>query len=475
MGRYRRNSYHNFYFEPRKKINVESFKKGRQDLDPVVIEGRNIADTFWGKRWCDHFENMADYANRLPRGRTYVRQGTVVHLEIKPGQVLANVAGSDIYSINMAVEPLPPKRWELIKSKCQGSVSTIMDLLMGKFSAEVMNVVCDPWEGLFPTQAEIKYDCSCPDWASLCKHVAATFYAIGNRLDRSPELLFLLRQVNPQELLTSGAAALMDEPAASEDTLEGDLSSIFGIDLFSDAPVIEAAGAPITVRPAAKAAQPAPAHSDLAPKAPGRPPAKVGSPKAAPEPTKAAPIAAKAETKAKTAPPKGDKPRKTGTSAYSMKKDTIIQMNTQKPLKGSLNALTGSSSPSPSPKGRMKNQPVASPKPMAAKPVLPSKGRPPLKVATKNQPAADPKPMAALPSRGGKGPNGGIKTQPSAGPKPKAASAKIVLPTGDRKPLRPPGTASDPIPPTAPASGNDSAPPILTRDFIRELLRQTRS
>jgi uncharacterized Zn finger protein len=237
MSRYYRHSYRSSYFQPRKKIDITAFKKGRTDLDPVVIDGRTIASTFWGKRWCSHFENMADFDNRLPRGRTYVRQGTVVHLEITPGHILANVAGSDLYTVNMEVAPLPLDRWENIKRRCQGSVTTIVDLLMGRFSPEVMDVVCDPTDGLFPTESEIKYDCSCPDWASLCKHVAATFYGIGNRLDRSPELLFLLRQVDPHELLASGAAAFLDdEPLSKEDDLVGDLGAIFGIELVGQAP-----------------------------------------------------------------------------------------------------------------------------------------------------------------------------------------------------------------------------------------------
>jgi uncharacterized Zn finger protein len=232
MSFYHHRYHHHHYYPSRPKVSISEFKKNNKDIDPVEIEGRTIAKTFWGQRWCHHFENMADFDNRLPRGRTYVRQGTVVHLEINPGQVLAKVAGSDIYTIDMKVAPLPADTWEKIKSRCHGSVKTILDLMMGQFSSDVMEVVCDPSEGLFPNVPEIKYDCSCPDYAKLCKHVAATFYAIGNRLDRSPELLFLLRRVNPRELLYSGTEDLTSPAAAnSEDVLDGDLSSIFGIDL----------------------------------------------------------------------------------------------------------------------------------------------------------------------------------------------------------------------------------------------------
>ncbi|MDR1677952.1 MAG: hypothetical protein LBS44_06125 [Deltaproteobacteria bacterium] len=237
MSWYKRKSYSSYYFQSRPKVNVDKLKRSRNDISPVVIEGRTIAKTFWGQRWCSHFEGMADFDNRLPRGRTYVRNGSVFHLEINPGQVLANVAGSDIYTVKMEIDPLPLERWEAIKRKCLGRISTIIDLLMGRFSPEVMDVVCDPREGLFPLEKEIKYKCSCPDWASLCKHVAATFYGIGSRLDLAPELLFLMRRVDPNELLASGADLFLEDlQTPTDDTLNGDLGAIFGIDLAVPVP-----------------------------------------------------------------------------------------------------------------------------------------------------------------------------------------------------------------------------------------------
>ncbi|MDR3134779.1 MAG: SWIM zinc finger family protein, partial [Deltaproteobacteria bacterium] len=258
MSWHSRSSYHSFYFEPRKKLDVNKIKSERTDMDPVTIEGRTIASTFWGQRWCSHFENMADFENRLPRGRTYARQGSVVHLEINPGHVKALVAGSSLYSVNMEIAPLPQNRWDNIKRNCQGSISTIIDLLMGKISPDVMGVVCDPREGLFPTKSEIKYDCSCPDWASLCKHVAAVFYGIGNRLDRSPELLFLLRRVDPHELLASGASIFLEDTVTESDNLlQGDYGSIFGIDLASPEPAQPQKAKNLAARPKAGPENPA--------------------------------------------------------------------------------------------------------------------------------------------------------------------------------------------------------------------------
>ncbi|MDR1310008.1 MAG: SWIM zinc finger family protein, partial [Deltaproteobacteria bacterium] len=191
-GRRRRGSYGG-YFQRRPKVDLARIKRENPNIKPIVIEGRTISRTFWGKGWCDHFEGMADFDNRLPRGRTYARNGSVFHLEIGPGSIVANVAGSDVYTVKMEVDPLPLESWGAIIQKCHGRISTIIDLLKGQFSPEVMEVVCDPKNGLFPTAKEIRYNCSCPDWAHLCKHIAAIFYGIGNRLDTEPELLFLLR------------------------------------------------------------------------------------------------------------------------------------------------------------------------------------------------------------------------------------------------------------------------------------------
>ncbi|MDR1545536.1 MAG: hypothetical protein LBU12_02215 [Deltaproteobacteria bacterium] len=201
-------------------------------LQPVAVEGRTIARTFWGRGWCSHFEGMADFDNRLPRGRTYARKGAVRHLELSAGRIFALVSGSDLYKVEMAVAPLPAARWAALKKRCLGRISTMTDLLMGRLSEEVMAAVCDRDDGLFPRENEIKFVCSCPDWAALCKHVASIFYGVGHRLDASPELLFQLRGVDPAELL---AGELMLEEAQGDDSLAGtDLGALFGVDLSLD-------------------------------------------------------------------------------------------------------------------------------------------------------------------------------------------------------------------------------------------------
>ena len=161
-------------------------KKGRA-VAPVVIEGRKIAQSFWGKAWCDNLECYSDYASRLPRGRSYVRNGSVVDLRIERGQLHALVSGSEVYTVKIDIAVAKPSRWKAICSDCAGSVGSLVELLQGKLSKNVMERVCRAGDGLFPAPGEIKMSCSCPDWADMCKHVAATLYGAGARLDAAPD------------------------------------------------------------------------------------------------------------------------------------------------------------------------------------------------------------------------------------------------------------------------------------------------
>src|SRR4051794_35806187 len=163
--------------------------KGKQLL-PVKIDGRAIATTFWGKAWCDNLESYSDFANRLPRGRSYVRNGSVVDLQIKPGKVTALVSGSELYEVEIDIAPLPAKEWESIKARCAGQVGSLVELLQGKLSKGVIEIVTSKDGGLFPKPRQIEKSCSCPDYAGLCKHIAAALYGVGARLDHKPELLF---------------------------------------------------------------------------------------------------------------------------------------------------------------------------------------------------------------------------------------------------------------------------------------------
>ena len=204
-------------------------KKGK-DIQPIEIEGRTIARSFWGKRWCEHLESFSDYANRLPRGRTYVRNGSVCHLAIQPGRIDAIVSGSELYDVTIRIDKLNAVVWKSVKTRCSGQIGSMLELLQGKLSQQVMGVVTDRDRGLFPKPGEIKLDCSCPDWATMCKHVASVLYGVGSRLDDRPESLFLLRGVDTAELIATEMALPGD--TASDDALAADaLAGIFGIDL----------------------------------------------------------------------------------------------------------------------------------------------------------------------------------------------------------------------------------------------------
>jgi len=208
-------------------------KKGRA-VAPVVIEGRVIARNFWGKAWCENLERYSDYENRLPRGRTYVRNGSVVDLQIERGQVRAMVSGSSIYKVKIEIGTVPPPRWRAICKDCVGSIGSLVELLSGKLSKHVMERVCREGDGLFPSPGEIKMSCSCPDWAGMCKHVAATLYGAGARLDVNPDLLFTLRGVDRLELIANAGADLpmTRTGVATERVLaDDDVAALFGVEM----------------------------------------------------------------------------------------------------------------------------------------------------------------------------------------------------------------------------------------------------
>jgi uncharacterized Zn finger protein len=216
---------------------VKLQKKGRK-ISPVAIEGRKIARTFWGEAWCDNLERYSDYANRLPRGRTYVRNGSVVDLQVGPGRVTALVSGSTMYDVKVTVGPVPRSRWSAICTDCSGAIDSLVELLQGRFSKGVMARLCEQKTGLFPSPKDIIFTCSCPDWASMCKHVAAVLYGIGARLDHQPELLFTLRNVDQQDLIANAGSDLSKKgkrPAGAKVLASDDLSEMFDIDMAPSA------------------------------------------------------------------------------------------------------------------------------------------------------------------------------------------------------------------------------------------------
>jgi uncharacterized Zn finger protein len=212
------------------------------EIEPIEIQqGRKITRTFWGEAWCKHLERFSDFANRLPRGRTYVRNGSVCHLAIKQGKVEAIVSGSELYKVTIDIAPLSSARWKNVRKQCAGQIGSILELLQGRLSSQVMGVVTNPAKGLFPQPGEIKLHCDCPDWADMCKHVAAVLYGVGARLDKKPELLFVLRKVDHEELIS----AELDMQTATAGRgkrrrlANQDLSNIFSIDIEDTTPPVK--------------------------------------------------------------------------------------------------------------------------------------------------------------------------------------------------------------------------------------------
>ncbi len=218
---------------------MAALRKKGVNVEPVTINGRKIATTFWGEAWCEHLESFSDFENRLPRGRTYVRNGSVCHLAISRGKIEAKVSGSELYDVSIRIRELPAKKWLAVKQRSAGQIGSLLELLQGRLSDHVMEVVTDRKEGLFPLPGEISFDCDCPDWASMCKHVAAVLYGVGARLDERPELLFLLRGVNHEELIDTDAVKAVSNVTAggrSRRLSAGSLSDVFGIDVDTGQP-----------------------------------------------------------------------------------------------------------------------------------------------------------------------------------------------------------------------------------------------
>ncbi|MDA1310910.1 MAG: SWIM zinc finger family protein [Proteobacteria bacterium] len=224
---------------------LKKLRKNGQSVSPVTIEGRKIARTFWGKAWCDNLEGYRDYENRLPRGRTYVRNGLVVDLQITALEIKALVSGSSVYKVVVTIKALAPSLWRSICTDCAGGIDSLVELLQGRFSNGVMERLCRQERGLFPKPSEIRFSCTCPDGAYMCKHVAAALYGVGARLDERPELLFQLRAVDENELvagLDEGTPFSNQQPDVEKILETDDISALFGLDIEDAGNTISASG-----------------------------------------------------------------------------------------------------------------------------------------------------------------------------------------------------------------------------------------
>jgi uncharacterized Zn finger protein len=262
------------------KLIKKQAKQGSK-LNPVAISGKKIAKTFWGKAWCDNLESYRDFEHRLERGRSYVRNGLVIDLQIAPKEIKAQVSGSDLYKVSITITAAAAKHWADLRRDCAGSIASLVELLQGRFPAAVMQRICRQGTGLFPAPSEIRFKCSCPDHAAMCKHVAATLYGVGARLDEDPALLFHLRALDATELLPdigSAAAHAVPRQDSANTLVADDLAALFGLDMAPD----EAPAAPTSSPPPGK-----PKKSEAA-----VPPRRVTPPKPAKPAAKTSGVAA---------------------------------------------------------------------------------------------------------------------------------------------------------------------------------------
>ena len=219
------------------KKQLEKLMKKNPDLCPIIIEGKTIAKSWWGKAWNTNLESYADYSNRIGRGRSYVKNGLVIDLQIGEGVVNALVAGSGStpYKISCTIEPLPDKKLKHLVKLCNRKISSLEELVEGRFPKDLEELFTKAGEGLFPASKEIKFQCSCPDWAYMCKHVSAVLYAIGAKFDSDPTLFFKLRSVDFGLFLTKTVDEKMDSMlknagAKSDRVLaDEDVSKLFGL------------------------------------------------------------------------------------------------------------------------------------------------------------------------------------------------------------------------------------------------------
>ena len=252
---------------------VAKLRKEGAGIEPVRVIGRTISASIWGKAWCENLESYRDYEYRLPRGRSYLRSGSVVDLKVAKGSITAKVLGSELYDIKITIAPVAGPDWAAICKACSGGIASVVELLQGRLDKSVMDRVSRKGDGLFPSPTEIKLSCSCPDWAGMCKHVAAAMYGVGARLDTAPALLFILRGVDAKDMIAKASANLgRGKPAAAKGKLlvEDDMAALFGLDMAEAEPEPEVPSKPLKAKKAAadrrKAAEPSESTKAIAAK-----------------------------------------------------------------------------------------------------------------------------------------------------------------------------------------------------------------
>lgn len=212
-------------------------KKGRQ-YEPVIARTKRgpVCESWWGRAWCENLEQYADYENRLGRGAGYVRSGAVVDLQIHNGRVEAKVQGrrKTPYKVEVRIGRLSEQSCQHIINRCNQKISSIEKLVSGEFPEELKDIFTDK-DGLFPSPREISFNCSCPDWAVMCKHVAAVMYAIGVRFDENPFWFFALRGIDIDRFIDVALENRVERMLQNADCKssrimdDSDVTALFGV------------------------------------------------------------------------------------------------------------------------------------------------------------------------------------------------------------------------------------------------------
>ena len=202
---------------------IAEYQAGGEELHPVVNKTRKLAANFWGSAWMKQLALCESGGMSLAPGRTLLRHGCVLHVDIRPGEITALISAEEVYEVQLKLAPLDEERLQALAAGCSGHIDSLLSLMQGKVDKAVLAQLCHPETGLLPTPEDWKMSCTCPDWADPCPHAAAAIYAAGCLIDKTPELLFTLRALQPENLLSA--------PAPTHELNTDKLSALFGIDL----------------------------------------------------------------------------------------------------------------------------------------------------------------------------------------------------------------------------------------------------
>ena len=202
---------------------LAEYQAAGEELHPVVNKTRKLARNFWGSAWMKQLALCESGGMCLAPGRTLLRHACVLHVDIQPGSISALVSAEEVFEVELKLESLDEERLDRLAATCSGHIDSLLSLMQGKVDEAVLQQLCHPENGLLPTPEDWHMHCTCPDWAEPCPHAAAAIYAAGCLIDEKPELLFTLRGIQPEALLSA--------PAPANEIDADKLSAMFGIDL----------------------------------------------------------------------------------------------------------------------------------------------------------------------------------------------------------------------------------------------------